>query len=737
MAAKKPKVLYYGDNLDVLRRHIPDESVDLVYLDPPFKSNQDYNILFEDQGTRAAAQVKAFQDTWTWDKVAAAAYREITESGGPVAEELAAFRSLLGDSDMLAYLSMMAPRLVELHRVLKDTGSLYLHCDPSASHYLRVLLDAIFAPRYFRNEITWKRTSAHSDTKQGMRRYGRIRDLLLFYTKTDQYTWNPQYTPYADSYVASEYRHVDSMNGRRYKEADVTAARPGGDTSYEWRVKRAEAPDTRWEADLNDEWRRPQAGFQYLGVPPYTGRYWAYSRANMEAFAREGLLIHRKTGMPRLKLYADEMPGIALQDLWDDITPVSGNEDLGYPTQKPEILLERIITASSNKNDLVLDPFCGCGTAIAVADRLGRRWTGIDITHLAYNLIRHRLLADGNDPTSYQVVGEPVDADGAGVLAREDPYQFQWWALGLVGARPIHQKKGADRGIDGRLYYHDGDDKPTRQIVLSVKAGALKASYVRDLLGVVERERVSIGVLLTLNEPTAAMRRDATSAGFYESPAGALYPRLQIITVAELLAGAKIDYPATGPGIRYERAPEQLVLEAERSTGTSTHATSKGVPATRTLSDIVDDLLQRARIQQPPVRLEPILEELGMELSADPRMREDAMLVPMTDPARGPVRAWTVYYNPRKPENRRRFTLAHEVGHVVLHGQPHAAAARGGGPLTRREREADAFAATLLIPEHMLRSAVREYGADVESLSAVFQVSRAAMEIRLTQLGIG
>ena len=567
MSENSPKnQLFYGDNLDVLGRHVADESVDLVYLDPPFNSNANYNVLFaERDGTQAAAQIKVFDDTWRWDEGAARAYADVVEAGGRVSQAMQAFRTFLGESDMLAYLAMMAPRLVELRRVLKPTGSLWLHCDPTASHYLKMLLDSIFDPRRLLNEVTWKRSSAHSDTKQGMRRCGKIRDILLAYTKSDEYTWNPQYTPYTNEYAEAEYRHVDD-HGRHFKETDVTAAKPGGDTEYEWRVKRPRGARNRWQADLVDEYRKPVMGWEYLGVRPYTGRYWAYSKQNLIAFWNEGKLIHRRTGAPRLMQLADEMPGIALQDLWDDIPPALGNEDLGYPTQKPIALLERIITASSNGGDVVLDPFCGCGTTITAAQTLGRQWIGIDVTNLAITLIRHRLKdAYGDDiEQTYKVIGEPVSVPDAEALAAADPYQFQWWALGLVGARPAEGKKGADQGIDGRIYFHDGDTGKTKQIVLSVKAGKLHAPYVRDLRGVVEREQAALGVLLTLNAPTKAMRTEAASAGFYASPWGQ-HPRVQILTVGELLAGKKLDTPPPRQTSRtYKRAPKALKKAGEQ-----------------------------------------------------------------------------------------------------------------------------------------------------------------------------
>ena len=362
-------LLCYGDNLLFLADHsvFPDQSIDLIYLDPPFNSQQSYNVLFkESTGTPEAAQIRAFEDTWRWDQAANVALVQIHSDPSvpaPLVDLMKTFMNFLKASPMMAYLVQMGIRLVHMHRVLKSTGSLYLHCDPTASHYLKLVLDAIFGPRQLINEIIWKRSSAHSDTKQGMHRCGRIHDVILAYAKGAQYTWNPQYTLYSNGYLSSEYRH-EAKDGRLYKETDLTAARPGGDTEYEWRVKRSTGRNRRWEADLSDEFKTPKKGFEYKGVRPYAGRYWAYSKENLIAFANAGHLIHRETGMPRLIQYVDEMPGVSIQDLWDDIPPAVGNEDLGYPTQKPTALLQRIVAASSNPNDVVLDPFCGCGTTI-------------------------------------------------------------------------------------------------------------------------------------------------------------------------------------------------------------------------------------------------------------------------------------------------------------------------------------------------------------------------------------
>ena len=544
--------LYYGDNLDILRRYVRDECVDLIYLDPPFNSNQTYNILFrEKDGSQSASQIKAFEDTWQWDETAARSYEETVEAGGQVADAMIALRQILGTNDMLAYLSMMAPRLLELRRVLKPTGSLYLHCDPTASHCLKLLLDSIFGPTRFRTEIIWKRTSAHSDTKQGRQQHGRIHDVLLFYTKTDAWNWNPVYTEYDQEYIDDFYRFVDPETGRRYRMGDLTAAKPGGDTSYEWRVKRPEGK--KWLADLTDEWTSPIPGWEYKGVPPYRGRYWAYSKEKMREFSRTGRLVYAGTGMPNYKRYLDEMPGVPLQDVWTDIRPAQGAERLSYPTQKPISLLERIIRSSSDEGATVLDPFCGCGTATAAAQKLSRRWIGIDITQLAISLVRYRLRDSFGKKCQFDVIGEPVSLQDATALAQQDPYQFQWWALGLVEARPVEQKRGADQGIDGRLYFHDeGRGGKTKKIIFSVKAGHVTVSQVRDLVGVINREKAQIGVFLSLNPPTAPMRREAASAGFYKSPWGN-HPRIQILTIEDLLGGKIVDYPQAGD-VTFKRA---------------------------------------------------------------------------------------------------------------------------------------------------------------------------------------
>lgn len=550
-------LLYYGDNLDVLRRHIADESVDLVYLDPPFKSDQDYNVLFQEHGVKAAAQIKAFEDTWQWDESAARTFEETVELGGRVSDALRAFRTFLGESDMLAYLAMMAPRLVELRRVMRDTASIYLHCDPTASHYLKMLMDAVFGPERFKNEIIWKRTGAHGNVTTA---FGDVTDTILLYDRGEKSLWNQLFLPLSDELIAAKFRYQDA-DGRRWQS--VTLRNPG------------QRPNLHYPYTASN-------GVTYQPHP----NGWSCNLERMKKLDREKRL-HFPTkagGQLRLKMYLDESPGARLQNLWDDIPPLNSQaqERLGYPTQKPEALLERILRASSNEGSVILDPFCGCGTAVAVAQRLNRRWIGIDITCLATNLIKTRLRDAFGDAVkdTYEVVGEPVSVSEAAQLASEEPFQFQCWALGLVDARHAGSaKRGADRGIDGRLLFHEETGGATKQIILSVKAGHVTVPFVRDLRGVIEREKAEIGVLISMEEPTRPMRQEAASAGFYKSPWGE-HPRIQLLTVAELLAGKRMDCPPIRQTSRtFKAAPkDQTILHQQLEFGAAPMAADPVAP---------------------------------------------------------------------------------------------------------------------------------------------------------------
>jgi DNA modification methylase len=540
--------LFYGDNLEVLRKYVPDGSVDLVYLDPPFNSNRNYNVIFgrhETTANDAAAQIEAFGDTWHWTPVTDQQYQRYALAGElpeHVGEALTAFRTLLGENDAMAYLVNMAPRLVELHRVLKLTGSLYLHCDPTMSHYLKVMLDAIFGAEQFQNEICWERAGA----KNNSQRYGRCHDVILFYSRGKRFCWNPQFTDFEQASIDKNYHHVEEGTGRRYRRGDLTAAKPGGDVDFEWH-----------------------------GVRPYKGRHWAYSKENLDRMYAEGRIEFRATGMPVYKRYLDEQPGVSLQDIWTDIRLTSADKErLGYPTQKPLALLHRIIAASSNPGDVVLDPFCGCGTTIDAAQGLDRQWMGIDVTFIAVDLIEKRLhdrypgIAD-----TYETIGIPRDLQGARALFRHSHFDFERWAVSRINARP-KEKPGGDKGVDGvaRFYL---DKKTAGQILVSVKGGGnLGPQFVRDLVGTVDTQKAQMGILITMGDPTPGMRDAVNHGGTYTWPVNnQTFPRVQIITVAELLAGKRPNMPtAITPYSSAIKAPAQVqqldMLDLDLANGT-------------------------------------------------------------------------------------------------------------------------------------------------------------------------
>lgn len=506
----KTNILYFGDNLHVLRERIPAETIDLLYLDPPFNSNRNYFVLFKDRtGKASAAQEEAFADTWTWTEESEATYKEILVScpNRELATTIQALRTVLRETPMMAYLVAMAIRLVEMHRVLKPTGSLYLHCDPTASHYLKLVLDVIFGPTNFRNEITWKRNSAHNDTAQGLKRYGRNHDIILFYTKSNVAVWNPQYVAYGDEYIRVKYNYTDP-DGRRWKSSDLTA--PGGAS-------------------------KGNPLYEFMGVT----RYWRYSKANMEKLLAEGrVYLPRPGAIPRMKHYLDEMPGIGMQDTWIDIAPINSQaqERLGYPTQKPLALLERIILTSSNPGDVVMDTYCGCGTTVTAAHKLNRRWIGIDITAVAVGVIKSRLEQTFPElKGKVEVEGFPRDFESARTLFEIDPFRFQVWACTLIGAFPL-TKKGADAGIDGWLNFLDLDDTPQRAVV-QVKGGKVTVGQIRDFCHVVTREKAALGFFLCMGEITRPMREEAVKEGFWTSAGGKDYPHVQILSIADLLAG--------------------------------------------------------------------------------------------------------------------------------------------------------------------------------------------------------
>ncbi|HEX8554810.1 MAG TPA: DNA methyltransferase [Sphingomonas sp.] len=502
--------LYYGDNLDVLRTHVADASVDLIYLDPPFNSNAGYNVLFKAaSGAGADASIEAFDDTWTWGDSAKDALMDIAAgTNRPLHVMMDAMHRALGENALMAYLAMMAVRLVELHRVLKPTGSLYLHCDPTASHYLKLVLDAVFGPEHMLNEVIWKRTGTHSSAK----RWGPVHDTILCYTRSSKWNWNRAYVAMDEDHRARHYRMSDAR-GRRYTHGELTA------------------PGTR-NGRSGAAWK----GFDVTAI----GRHWMTTVEKLDTMFADGrIYLPDDGGWPRLIRYEDEgAGGRAVGDVWVDIPPLNmmAKERLGYPTQKPRALLERIIAASSNPGDRVLDPFCGCGTAVDAAQKLGRVWTGIDVTHLAIGMIEDRMRA-GYEGIAFDTIGVPRDLASAERLARDDPHQFQQWVCWHVGGFP-RDKKGGDKGVDGWFNHLGGADAKgggrVETGVISVKAGNIvNPTMVRDLGRVMERDGHRFGLFITKSLPTKGMRDEAASHPTVETEFGR-FPGLQIVTLAEL-----------------------------------------------------------------------------------------------------------------------------------------------------------------------------------------------------------
>jgi DNA modification methylase len=524
--------LYYGDNLDVLRNNIANESVDLVYLDPPFNSARNYNLIFAKHAVTVdhdAAQIQAFGDTWVWTPETDEQYAEYVSGGGlpnQVADALTAFRTLLGENDAMAYLVNMAPRLVELHRVLKPTGSLYLHCDPTMSHYLKVLLDAIFGARFFHSEIVWKRYGAHNDSKG----YGAVHDVILFYGKGASLTFNKQHMEYDEAYIAERFRFSDP-DGRRWAEQNLASPNPRPNLTYPFTAKNGITYD-----------------------PPPNG--WKFTEERLRAMDDEDRLHYpaRAGGRLRQKNYLDEAKGVPVQDVWADISAIGGTspERLGYPTQKPVSLMERIVLSSSNPGDVVLDPFCGCGTTVDAAQKLGRRWVGIDVTYLAIDLITKRLedrYGEEIDGT-FEVAGIPRDKAAALALFSKSPFDFERWAVSLINGQP-NQKQVGDKGIDGQARFPLGDPNIKGggfgRVLISVKGGkTIGPQFVRDLLGTVQTQKAEMGVLITITDPTRGIVDAVNHAGTYTHPGShETFPLIQVITVGDLLLGKQPRLPNT------------------------------------------------------------------------------------------------------------------------------------------------------------------------------------------------
>lgn len=523
-------------------RALPGECCDLIYLDPPFNSNATYNLLFASpSGDQARAQIEAFDDTWHWGEQSAREFRDIQKTAPTdVSDMLVALIDFLGTNDLTAYLTMMTSRLLEVRRIMKDSASIYLHCDPSASHYLKVILDGIFGASNFRNEIIWKRTASKSLQKKRM---PSNHDIILYYTKTEDYTFNKDalYEAYNEEDLPEKTKQKYSSkddDGRRYQLTSL----------------------------INPSNDRPNLTYEFLGVT----RVWRWTKERMEEAYKNGIVVQTKPGaVPRMKRFLDEQKGMAIDDVWTDISPLNSQaqERLGYPTQKPLALLDRIILASTNEGDVVLDPFCGCGTAVHSAQKNRRNWFGIDITHLAVSLIERRL-KDAFPNCNFETLGTPKDFDSAADLADRDKYQFQWWALSLIGAQPYKdKKKGADGGIDGQIYFDDGS---LRKILVSVKGGKnVSVSMIRDLIGTIENNKAEIGIFLTLAKPTKPMLVEAVNAGFYESEhfPNKEFPRIQILTIEGLMNGVeRAVYPDLTQGAyNFKKAQKETNTTTQQS----------------------------------------------------------------------------------------------------------------------------------------------------------------------------
>lgn len=524
--------LYFGDNLDIIREFIHDETIDLIYLDPPFNSKSNYNVIFKTKNKEdAPSQIQAFEDTWKWNSTTEFELHQLFGAEPKLAELMKGLELIIGKNDLLAYLVMMAIRLRELYRVLKDTGSLYLHCDPTASHYLKLILDSLFGMGNFRNEVIWKRTFAHNDPK----RFGAIHDTLLFYSKSDEYVWNTEYLPYDQSYIDNFFKYKDKHG--RYRVVILTA--PGvtktGNSGKKWKNKDP--------TKIGRHWAVPRK----TSLPSWTvyPDNWdtLTTQEKLDVLDNQGLIYwpKKKDGSPGVKRYLGESSGTLFQDIIDDVPPLSAQskEKMGYPTQKPIALLERIIKASSNEGDVILDPFCGCGTAIVAAQRLNRHWIGMDITHLAIGLMEKRIYDEFK--IKPKVIGAPASFIGAENLFKRSPLDFERWAVTRIDGMHPNDKQVGDHGIDGRGYI--GPDHQYKTII-SVKGGKnLTPSMVNELIGVVARDNAAFGVLITIHNPTDGMKKEAAKAGIVETPLGHHYPKIQIYTISDYFNGKKAELP--------------------------------------------------------------------------------------------------------------------------------------------------------------------------------------------------
>ena len=528
------RTLVRGDNLNEMR-NFPDECIDLIATDPPFNSKRDYFVPYRDEhGQEPDTLVRAFTDTWTWGEAAEDAYEElIVEVGGQIGDTIQGLRQFLNETPMMSYLVMMAVRIVEMHRILKSTGSLYLHSDPSASHYLKIILDAIFGASNFRNEIVWQRTSSHNDGN----RFGRVHDIILFYSKSQQPLWNPVYTAHDPEYVERFYRHEDEIG--RYRVGDLTAAgvTQRGESGQTWRGVNPSAVGNHWRAPRREAWPHgvePPENYESLSV-----------HEKLDVLDANGLIYWPPRGrVPGFKRYLSTSRGRRVNDVVTDINPLTGNsrERTGYPTQKPIELYKRFITASSNEGDLVLDPFCGCGTTLMAAETLNRHWIGIDLTYLATGAVRQqieRLFPQLRN--SVTIAGTPENAEQALELARTNPYGFEEWCVTHVLHFRSNPRRGGDGGIDGTFRFPLGRIEGRQaygKAVAQVKGGNYTLGHIRDFRTAMQNTDADLGVFVVTTPPTRGMQTEAARAGKYRHPfSGEEFPVLQIYEIQNYFRG--------------------------------------------------------------------------------------------------------------------------------------------------------------------------------------------------------
>jgi DNA modification methylase len=525
--------LYFGDNLDILKslyRENPKGFIDLIYIDPPFNSKRNYNVLFEAvELSDTKAQKEAFADTWS-NVSYMDTLNEILELNKNIYDFLKALDKISSSKASVSYLTIMTIRIIYMHRLLNDTGSFYLHCDPTMSHYLKMVCDFIFGGNNFRNEIIWKRSTPHATATK---KFPVSNDIIYFYTKTDNYSWNKLYGDYREGYVEKYYSFEE--NGRKFQPTSLLGHH-GVNKIYEW--KGMEKP-------------------------------WRYPKHKLDELEKEGLIYFPpKGGVPRFKRFLDEQKGNLVESIWIDIPPVNSQaqERLGYPTQKPEALMERIIKASSNEGDLVADFFCGCGTTVTAAQRLKRQWIGVDISHLAVKLMANRLVnAFGKEiQGTFVISGFPKDIDSAKELAENTHggrLKFEEWIVEVMLHGVLNDNR-TQMGYDGYFTFDVQGDKQIGMI--EVKSGSATPNQLNHFIKTVDSKGGHIGVFVCFDSQIKnSMRKIAKEEGFYnEELFGHHYPKIQIISVEQLLNGEMINIPVSTK-TTFKVAPKEIVVSKQ------------------------------------------------------------------------------------------------------------------------------------------------------------------------------